>query len=189
MCEYLNACGIKTTHQKAFKHEYKEPQWTGQKGDVSYEAVPFLQRGFDYPLTKILVLRNPLEVVRSWLELGAFGEDFFHIWPFWAAALEYYCPEVLQQETSLDKAAWYWLEWNLWAMPLVDHTFNLESMQVKDLLNAIGYTGEPAYVQTIDRNERTADKVVNLGPLTLDQFSDRTAARLKNVGSTMGYEL
>jgi hypothetical protein len=64
-------------------------------------------------LPAILVLRHPLSVVRSQLELGNFRDD--RAGAPWMQVIRRTRPEVFAETTEADRALAHWIAWNLWA--------------------------------------------------------------------------
>lgn len=130
IAETLNSQGVSAAHQTIrHAHVLGEPLVLPDVDVVcSFEAVPIMRR---FDCRKLLVVRNPDDTIGSWLRMGAFGENMRSEFALWSAVLDRWFPTVLQEQTAAERAAHYWLVWNMYASMWADDVCRLDQ---------IGYT-------------------------------------------------
>lgn len=97
--------------------EVDDRWWADPKDFVaesSYMAVPFLGHESLRGTTVIHVVRNPVSVVHSFVNLMKYFPDVQHntINRRYEAFIYHHAPELLDAEPGYDRAALYWLLWN-----------------------------------------------------------------------------
>ena len=128
--ETLNVNGIAAAHQTIrHAHVLGEPFVWPEAVEVivSFEAVPLLPR---LSCRKLLVVRNPDDVIGSWLKQGAFQDNMRSEYVAWAAVLDRWFPAVLKEPTPQDRAAHYWVVWNMHAAMYCRETCRLNEIAV-----------------------------------------------------------
>lgn len=162
--ECLRACGLNCGHQKVYTHRQTlgEPvAWKLYEGDSSYEAVPLLPTIDD--AVKVLLVREPLAVMRSWRALGLFVNKL-QTWQGWGLltrVLDRHAPEVMEHPDPMGRAALFWLRWNQLALPHVDSVWRIEQLTPAGLCKAIERENRyrtGADVVPRNTNHRTGDK-------------------------------
>lgn len=161
--EVLNRAGIKCGHQAVFKHAqalgWEPVDWGDWEADSSYEAVPMLHRLTDVRV--ILVVRHPLDTIRSWLEHGAFGDDMATRFRDFTRVLQTRFPQVLEHYTPIDRAAAYWLWWNRYADAFADATIKLEFQDAQQQLLIVA--GSWQQIEDVEPSDPSvSDKVTGL---------------------------
>ena len=153
----LQAHGVQCGHQ-SIRHQhvlgYGPPfDWGDLQGVASFEAVPALPALRPQVDRVLLLVRSPLAMARSWLGLGAFGEDMEQQWELFSQVLRRFAPRALDEATPLARAVAYWLDWNRLAAPWADEVLPTDALNGRTLGMALGLalpTGAEG-----DRNERT----------------------------------
>lgn len=140
----LRVCGVNCSHQQVFtwaNYTTRFWDWRDRDGDSSYMAVPLLDKITQYePDTRIvLVKRNPLRVAWSWLGRGAFADDMDTALPDFASILNERFPDVLAADTPHDRAMRYVEAWNGYAEQYAHHVFDIESLVLPELFDAVGH--------------------------------------------------
>lgn len=130
MTEALNACGLKVGHEAVFT-PYSVPgfvplDWGDYDGDCSWMAVPVLHRVPD--ATVIHVVRDPLLVVQSWVDLGLFDQPT-PCNPYMGIIADY-TPAVFAEAQPIDRVLAHWIGWNNAAEAQADVTVRIEDMPI-----------------------------------------------------------
>lgn len=95
--------------------------WGNYEADASWLAVPALPF-LDDDVDVMVVLRRPLDVVQSLLDLGFFEEyNDYH------AVIQIATPLTLAERTPQDRALAHWCHWNLAAMTYADSVIHIDS--------------------------------------------------------------
>lgn len=158
----LNACGIKASHQTVFDHYgvlgLKPIEWKDVEVACSFQAVPILSDWRGYA-NIILLVRDPLEVARSFLELGLFGDDFPHTHGLFYRILteRFHLP---WHRGGIETALTYWLEWNREALRSAHQVMLTRNLSPTTVLKAVGREYDPTQQIDVptDCNNRSADK-------------------------------
>jgi hypothetical protein len=118
----LTAAGIPCGHEIA--HDYQvRGQWPdGARADSSWMAATMLEVVTD-PV--VLLVRHPLPVVASWVEIGFFGRDSDNPTH---APLRSFAPKVYRYEAEHDRALAMWLALNTAALRRAEMIIRLESI-------------------------------------------------------------
>jgi len=185
----LNDAGVKCGHQSVFKHEHTltgaVPSWGDWDADSSYEAVPVLPKL--YPnVNVILVIRHPLQVMRSWLEHGAFTDEMpTRFGQFWQV-LQKHHPGVMEQKQPEDRAARYWLEWNVSAARSADAIAPLEQLTPRLLCHLVGTVTTQDTLEPVDA--AVADKTGTVGELGWRDVKQPLRGNLRAYAEQWGYK-
>lgn len=178
----LNTAGVRCGHQAVFKHEHtlgrSRIDWGLWEADSSYEAVPHLPVLPD-DVRVVHLIRHPLATVKSWLEHGAFGDDMPDRFRDFHAVLKLVRPSILSFTTPVDRAAAYWMWWNMDAAGYADVKMRLEHVSANRLVQACGFDLPVVNVPAADPSIR--DKRRRLTQIGWDDITDndlRWAVRL-----------
>jgi hypothetical protein len=127
-------CGHEQVFATAMLPQHHEPHWGRLVGDSSLAAMPYME---ELPnVTKVLVVRHPLDFVSSMLKVGPLldgGQP--------AGLKEYLTvtfPDVMTAENEVEAALRYWLHWNRAALPQAQAVLRIEDLTVAALLAAVG---------------------------------------------------
>lgn len=161
----LRAAGVNCGHERVFSFRpllrERPVAWGNWQADSSWMAVPHLA-AHDGPA--VLVVRHPLLVAKSMLELGWFRHDK----RLDIAKLIYrFRPQIRAEKTRPDKVMAMWVHWNTAALPYVAGVFRLEDLNehgAADLLDAVGVRRrpDPADLQAIRSDPQRANLKVDV---------------------------
>jgi hypothetical protein len=150
----LRLAGLDITHQ-GIRHDHVLgdllPGDAGADGDSSFEAAPVSARLRSEGWRVVLLHRDPESVARSWVRLGVFTDDMRNTHTWWYASLLQHCPHVLDQDTSLARAAAYVDAWTA----LVDPDVTVECGDHFALAAACGVES-PGDIGPVDRGTPTS---------------------------------
>lgn len=188
----LRAAGVECGHEGVFTFRValgaRDPAWNHFTADSSWLAVPVLP-GVD--ARSVLLVRHPLDVVRSMLALGWFADDDRKDV---ARVIYRHRPEVKAERTCADKALAMWMHWNLAALPYVNAVVRMEDM-VRDPLTLLGPAGVTTPRVPLALTEMRADarngKHGKKAPTDRPQWTDfRTGLALaaRQVADMFGYD-
>lgn len=127
-------CGHEQVFATAMLPEHNSPYWGDLVGDSSLAAMPYMA---ELPgVTKVLVVRHPLDFVSSMLKVGPLLAG---VQP---AGLQEYLtvtfPDVMTAKNEVEAALRYWLHWNRTARPHAQAVLRIEDLTVPALLAAVG---------------------------------------------------
>lgn len=138
----LQASGVRCGHEQVYTFRValgiRQPRWATFTADSSWLAVPSLP----VKARTILLVRHPLDVVHSMLQLGWFADDQRKDV---AKVIYRHRPQIRAEATRPDKALAMWVHWNTCALPYAHAVVRFEDM-VRDpaaLLAPAGVTGRP----------------------------------------------
>ena len=120
MSKLLTAVGVECGHEQVYT-----PHGVAKKdvpAESSWCAVPHLQS------PSVVIIRHPLKVVKSWLELGIFLTR-----SEWGEFVKRYSPMVYTYKRPEDRALARWLYWNMYATSKADLVIRLEDMNLENL--------------------------------------------------------
>ncbi len=138
----LSAAGVRCGHEQVFTFRValgiRQPRWATFTADSSWLAVPSLP----VKARTILLVRHPLDVVHSMLQLGWFADDQRKDV---ARVIYRHRPQIRAEATRPDKALAMWLHWNTCALPYAHAVVRFEDMtrDPRALLAPAGVTGRP----------------------------------------------
>ncbi len=159
----LRAAGVRCGHQDAIRHDQvlgAPIEWGDWEVEASFEATPLLPELRAGEVWTLLIVREPLAVIRSWVELGAFGPNMDSTYGKWAEVLRLHFPAVLVERTPIERAARYWHDLNAFALANADAWLRIEWLTPAELTAAVGF-GEPGGVDRLPEgawNRRRAAK-------------------------------
>lgn len=190
----LRAAGVNCGHEQVFTFRValgrRPHRWREFAADSSWLAVPLL------PALRVpayLVVRHPLKVAHSMLQLGWFAQDQRRDVN---GVIYQHLPQVRDEATREDKALAMWLHWNLTALPYAAHVFRLEHLLTTggaDLLTAAGRGPvPPAELEAIAadparRNTKT-DRKRPADPPRWGDFRPELAVAARRVAQMFGYD-
>ena len=132
----LNSQGVSAAHQ-AVRHAHvlgESFSWPDVEVVCSFEAVPIMSR---FECRRLLVVRNPDDTIGSWLRMGAFGDEMRSEFALWAGVLDRRFPGVLEEATRQDRAAHYWVVWNMYASMWADDISILDRIDETDWFDVV----------------------------------------------------
>lgn len=116
----LSAAGMPITHQRIQHRHCLDPWLLGDDrvSDVSFEAAPLASRLADRGWEVMLLMRDPVGVIRSWMSLGAFGQAMHLTHIDWWTSMRVHCPSVTRDDTNdpIERATRFYVEWNRLAL-------------------------------------------------------------------------
>ena len=189
----LRAAGVECGHEQVYTFRtalgIRQPCWAPFTADSSWLAVPSL------PVAEartILLVRHPLDVVHSMLQLGWFADDQRKDV---AKVIYQHRPQIRTEATCADKALAMWMHWNTCALPYAHAVVRFEDM-IHDpaaLLVPAGVEGRPspeavAEIAADPRRVNTKDdKKVPTPRPTWDDFRPALARAALGVAGMFGY--
>jgi hypothetical protein len=141
----------------------------------------------------VLLVRHPLAVVRSWVEIGFFGLDINNPTH---AVLEKIAPEVYEYEAEADRALAMWCRLNAAALPYADLLLRLERIDAAALARLLRWSGRsddaaPAAVartERCNRHDTMRAKVRVRHAPTWDVHDKDLAAEGRALARLLGYD-
>ncbi|MFC4869334.1 hypothetical protein [Streptomonospora arabica] len=138
----LRAAGVVCGHEQVFTFGVargRTPRWRGFEADASWLAVPRLS---EVRARTVLLVRHPLDVAHSMLQLGWFTPQRASISRVLAAV----DPRILGEPTRADQAMALWLRWNTVARPHAAHVVRFGDLVADPavLLRAAGVAARAA---------------------------------------------
>jgi len=189
--EVFKSCGVNCGHQAVFRHRQslgESVDWGHCLGDASFEAVPRLA---EIDAVRVLIVRDPLAVMRSWRSLGLFV-DTLSTWEHWgllSRVLDRYYPAVLAHPDGACQAALFWYYWNRTAVASADHVFKLEGLEPRTLFEAVGRGNQ--YRTCADEVSRTtntrAEDKAERGPHGWDEIEPGIRDMVRAFAAQIGY--
>ncbi|WFE45310.1 hypothetical protein [Verrucosispora sp. WMMD1129] len=130
----LTAAGVPCGHEQVFNAD-GPPVWpAGLRADSSWMAVPHL------PLScpVVLLVRHPLAVVRSWVEIGFFTHDAGNPTH---GPLRRFAPQVYEETTPADAALSMWLHLTRAALPHATRVVRIEHLDARRAYRLLRWAG------------------------------------------------
>jgi hypothetical protein len=187
----LTRAGIPCGHERVFGADGAGPWPDDLTGDSSWMAATWLDR-VDVPVA--LLVRHPLSVVKSWVEIGFFTWD--HANPTHRPLREVF-PQVYGWRSPEDRALAMWTLLNRRALGRAEMVVRLEEMGPALMARLIGWTGadDPAgraalalEVPPRNRHESSRERTgIRLAP-SWDRHDPVLAARARSLAGILGYE-
>jgi hypothetical protein len=179
---------VRCGHETLFTPEGKQPN-PFLRGDSSWMAAPHLPAWSGYVLH---VVRNPLDVVNSFVGIGLFDEshDTAEVLPYREYARQH-APEVFELEDPVERAMAWYVFWNRMIEPWAHKRVQVENVSGDDLYDVIRYAGAHHAPWEIAKNLAEVPKDVNSRPradLTWDDLPDGDLKDgLRAMGKAYGY--
>lgn len=178
----LTEAGLPCSHEKRFGL-FSCGWQEGDTAESSWMALPALENHLAGKVLAVHLTRHPLDTIRSLVGTGFLGGA-----PGWALYRSWLCgasPRVTAKQGPLERAVWYWIEWNQrienqtgFRVRVEDFTENIFS-QISKVLD------RPLDASALDRVPRN----VNHG--TPDQtisWQDISDPRLLKMAARYGYQ-
>lgn len=188
----LTAAGLPCGHEKVFNHRGAGVWPPGAVADSSWMATPHLA-GLDLPV--LLLVRHPLRVVASWVEIGFFTDvdagNPTH------KPLQQYAPHVYRHDNAADRALDMWATLTTAALPHAEIVWRLETVTAGHAARLAAWAGgEPdrahhAYAATPpgNRHQRMRDRTGVTHPRSWQTHQDRTLVdRARHLARLVGYD-
>ncbi|SCL31986.1 hypothetical protein GA0070616_4368 [Micromonospora nigra] len=130
----LTAAGVRCGHEQVYNAD-GPPIWpAGLRADSSWMAVPHLP----LPLPVVLLVRHPLAVVRSWVEIGFFTVDVDNPTH---RPLRQWAPQVYEEATPADRALSMWLHLTRAALPRAARVVRIEDLDARQAYRLLRWAG------------------------------------------------
>jgi hypothetical protein len=185
----LNACGVLCGHEAVFYPTTTTPQWGSWQAEASWLAVPHLGT-----LSKELPIyhqvRNPLEVLRSFLGFKFFSAPFDDAGhgPY-LRAIQKHDPAIFSFADPLHRAMMYWIRWNQAAEAHSCMTYRVEDLDARSLEQLCGEGLDPEKVAhalaSTSRRSNGRKRDENLGWSNIPQSALGT--QLRDMAERYGY--
>lgn len=136
LSELLTAAGVPCGHERVY-NPHNAGVWPADlQADSSWMAVPHLPAA---GLPVVLLVRHPLAVVRSWVEIGFFSHhdaaNPTH------GPLRAFAPHVYTYETPANRALAMWLALNRAALARAEAVLRLEHFNASQLARLLRWAG------------------------------------------------
>lgn len=159
VAELLRACGVRCSHEEVYSTRAAlsgKADWDGWEAEASWMAVPFFATEAAY---KVLLVRDPLDVVKSYVDLGFFdrGHD-------WYVVMASRCPEAFAEGSYAERALAFWCRWNRAAELWADEIVQVEQVGVATVagwLRRLGIHADAELVGILARAVRDVPRDVN----------------------------
>lgn len=194
LADVLTAAGCPCSHERVFNLravvDGAPIDWGGYQVSASWLALPWLGL---VSARVVLLTRHPLSVVKSFVEIGYFGQDTSN--PYHAATRAI-CPDVYDWETPQDRALRAWIHWNETAIAHADMIIRLERFTADTLAGLLRWVGvydthaAEAFTGTppSGRFQSLRDRTGITHPLTWDAHDPGLAATAGLLAARLGYD-
>lgn len=191
--QVLTAAGVKCGHEKVFDFDTgDQPDWRGYRADSSWMALPWLDR-IDEPV--VLMVRHPMEVVRSLVQVGFYSHHDADN-PCHAVARREF-PDLYEYSNPADRALAMWLHWNSSALRYAELVFRIETFGVHSLARLLRWSGHPpdraADAISAVTNRNTHDRLKRRFLIDhrpgWDQHDRELADRARWLATAFGYQI
>lgn len=190
----LRAAGVYCGHEQVFDTPQAlgeaPANWGDYQADSSWLAVPCLP----VPgVPAVLVVRHPLAVVKSMVEIGLFDDDRDDRY---TRVIRRHAPHVWDEGTVQDRALAMWLHWNTTAAAHAIHTVRLEALDGAALAALLAAVDAPtdraddAVREMASRpryNTKADEKHVTYAP-GWDRHRPGLAASARRLAARFGYQ-
>lgn len=161
MARLLTTAGLPCGHERVFNAAGAGPWPAGLSADSSWMAATMLDQ-VDLPV--VLLVRHPLAVVKSWVEIGFFtpvdATNPTH------GPLRHFAPQVYRHVPPADRALEMWTVLTEAALARVELILRVETFDAAQLARLLRWAGAPdqhaehAYATTapVNRHERMRAK-------------------------------
>lgn len=145
MSTLLTAAGVPCSHEKVFSFVPELQPWGDDVADSSLMAIDRIHRR-NYPV--VLLVRNPMKVVKSWIELGMFGWQLepSPVYNRGHDIFKPFAPWIYSYRTEQDKALAHWYALTTEALKYAEIVIRIDHFnqpQFKRLLTWAGEGGDP----------------------------------------------
>lgn len=128
VAEILRHAGVSCGHEAVFTPgtvlRGDVPDWTGYDAESSWLALPSLGAfRMRHGGAVVLVVRHPVETVRSFLDLGVFDrvDDY-------SEAIAKTTPVTMGEEDARSRALAHWVNWNYYSARFADEILRVEDL-------------------------------------------------------------
>jgi hypothetical protein len=191
LSELLTAAGVRCGHERVFGPCGVQP-WGDLQADSSWMAATMLD-AVDVPV--VLLVRHPLAVVRSWVEIGFFSQH--------DAAnpthepLRQFAPGVYDDHASpADRALEMWCRLNAAVLPRAEMVLRLEHLDADQLARLLRWAGaDPApagaaywRIGRVNRHEGMRQRVGISHQPTWSVHQEDLADEARRLARLLGYD-
>lgn len=157
MSELLTAAGVPCGHEQAYNADGAGLWALGRQADSSWMAATMLD-WVDVPV--VLLVRHPLAVVRSWVEIGFFGRDRSNPTH---QPLRAFASHVYDYEAPADRALAMWLTLTEATLARADLVVRLEWIDAGQLARLLRWAGaDPSRADTAFRKTGRTNRHENM---------------------------
>lgn len=190
LSEALTAGGVPAAHEGAYNHEYAGHWRPGVRADVSWMAATHLS---EIPDPIVLLVRHPLHVVRSWVEIGFFGWDSDNPTH---APLRRRFPAVYDYPDEHDRALAMWSTLTAATLRRAELVLRLEALGPAAMARLLGWAGAPyprdgaqraALVRPTNRHEESRARTGRTHAPSWDSHNRTLARRSRSLAAMLGY--
>lgn len=190
LSELLTAMGVSCTHESVFNADGVSEWGPDQRADSSWMATTMLDQ-VDVPV--VLLVRHPLMVVRSWVEIGFFTHDLDN--PTHGPLVKF-APEVYEFREPHDRALAMWLRLNRAALGRAELLVRLEHLGDAGVTRLGQWAGaNPKLVhnafRSVSRSNRQQDVRDRMGirhDPGWDQHDSQLSADGRDLAELLGYD-
>jgi len=195
MSELLTTNNIRCGHESVFgvpatlESYKKQITITNLKSESSWLSVPFIPiiKGYNENIKFIHIVRNPVNVIKSWVELGVFSDDNMETSPYVQLIKEHV---DLNYESSVEKSMSYYIGWikMIEGYNLNRLIVNLEDINYDSLSKFLGKKIKPLNKKV---NTKKEEKVIKIDNDTLinDIKNSELYSELKRISKKYGYNI
>jgi hypothetical protein len=158
--------------------------WTIRRADSSWLAAPFLK---DLQATVIHLVRNPLDVLNSFMGIGFFDDEADEHGHYRQFA-ELHCPEAFTEDTPLERACRFIVLWNAKIEPHRDVLVRVEDMRPAVMRELMHLVGSDAAIDFVEANFDKVPTDINSRRRATYTWDD-TPEWFRRFGSKLGYEV
>lgn len=179
----ISNVGVRVGHEEAFPYDAQRYNWDGAYGEASWYAFPFLQRIFDKRVRMLQVVRHPLTAIPAIVESQVLEQDL--IQDFIAQHADW--PKEIQGDTPLERAANFYLIYNLHAEKYSKYRFRVEDID-KPLIEAIFLAIERKREDSAIENALANYTPLEISPITWNDIPESVdVVSLREMAERFGY--
>lgn len=186
LAKYMSSSGVPCSHEGFFQPDGIHKRLFF-RGDSSWLAVPFLERG-DLRIKKGIIhhVRHPMKVINSMLGIGFFRGE--HYTPFSAFAQAHF---LISGDEIADCIRW-WVNWNQRCEEIADFSFRIEASRdhIPDIFDLVGVELDDNWkkrLEALSKDGVNSRKKEDLKYEDLPNGKDKHL--LKQMAQHYGYEL
>lgn len=187
----MRDAGVECGHEAVFKLEPvgSTVDWTHRDADSSWIAVPYLRHHALYS-KMALVVRHPLRVIRSWMELDLLTDNSRHQVNAVVDHVVYsFRPEIRTEVTQLNRCAAMWYHWNSAALPYANGVVRHEALihNASLLLDVFDVDTQVDARAIGVVNGRPHEKSRQVGNLGWDDIRPKLSREIRRLAQSLGY--
>tara|TARA_Y100000389_G_C17447098_1_gene512307 strand:- start:1272 stop:1907 length:636 start_codon:yes stop_codon:yes gene_type:complete len=195
MSELLTTNNIRCGHESVFgvpatlESYRKQIITTNLKSESSWLSVPFITtiKGYNENIKFIHIVRNPINVIKSWVELDVFSDENIKNSEYVQLIKKYV---DLNYESSVEKTMSYYIGWikMIEGYNLNRLILNLEDINYDSLSKFLGKKIKPLDKKV---NTKKEEKVIKIDNETLinDIKNSKLYNELKGISKKYGYDI